>query len=243
MPELLQEVLARPQHPRCLRGRANDRGARPDREPRGLRRRRARVRPAGRGATLPGSSGELALFRPGRARRRPVERHADDDPQRERPRGPGMWCVSVEEEIFPSARSIEEQGVEEAERRLSLRRPDAGEEKLTLTARVVAPALGPHHEPSAFALPRRAARPARRARAAAAVVLAQLRLPRADPDLAAAHRPAVAFHGRQRPPRHPRRGRDHPDRARRRRHRPLRERRQRAQADARLRAAREDRLI
>ena len=55
---------------RGVRGRAHDRGARPDREPRGLRRRRAGVPARRRGAVavrLP--PGDLALLRPGRARR------------------------------------------------------------------------------------------------------------------------------------------------------------------------------
>ncbi len=79
--------------PRVARGRAHDRGARPDREPRGARRRRARVRERGAGAVaLAVPAGDLALLRPGRAaRRRERERpgDADDPPQRQGARVPG----------------------------------------------------------------------------------------------------------------------------------------------------------
>ena len=46
VPELIQAVLERTGVHRGVRGGADDRGARPDREPRGVRRRRARVRAA-----------------------------------------------------------------------------------------------------------------------------------------------------------------------------------------------------
>ena len=124
-----------------------------------------------------------------------------------------------------------------------LRRPDAGGGEADAHARVVTPALGPDDVAPALALPRRAPRTARRARAAAPLFVAQLRNPGPDARHRSANRPAVALDGRQRPSWDARRGCDHEDRAGRRRHRSLRGGRQRTQADARLRAAREDRLI
>ena len=76
-------------HPGGARGGADDRGAWPDREPRGARRRRARVQGRARGADPLGlPAGDLARLRPGRARRRAVARDPDDDPQRQGPRVP-----------------------------------------------------------------------------------------------------------------------------------------------------------
>ena len=77
-----------------------------------------------------------------------------------------VFVVGVEEEIFPSARSIEEQGVEE-ERRLFYVGLTRARGEADADARVLAPALGPDDRAPAVPLPRRAARPARRARAAA----------------------------------------------------------------------------
>ena len=132
-----------------------------------------------------------------------------------------VFVVGVEEEIFPSARSIEEQGVEE-ERRLFYVGVTRAEERLTLTHASSRLLWGrtTSHLPSRF-LDELPDAP-RRARAAAAVVVAQLRHAGADARHRAAQRPARALDGRQRPARHPRRGRDHADRAGRRRHRPLR---------------------
>ncbi len=233
VPELLQTVLERSGHARGVRGGADDRGAGPDREPGGVRRRRPRVRAAGRGADplrLP--AGDLALLRPGRARRGAVERDPDDDPQREGARVPGRLRRRRRGGDL-SQRALDRGAGRRGGAAALLRRPDAGGGAADADARVLAPALGADDEPPAFPLPRRAARPPRRAGAAAAVVVAQLRHVRADARPRPAQRPARALHRRQRPPRHPRRGRDHADRAGRRRHRPLRERRQRAQADAR----------
>ncbi len=74
--------------PRGTRGGADDRSARADREPRGARRRRARVRRRGAGAValrLP--AGDLAVLRPGRPPRRRGRSgrpgHAADAAQRE----------------------------------------------------------------------------------------------------------------------------------------------------------------
>ena len=83
---------------RVTRSRAYDRGARPHREPRGARRRRARVRrrcgrhSAGRAAAERLPAGDLALLRPGRSARRRRRRRrpgdADDAAQREGARVP-----------------------------------------------------------------------------------------------------------------------------------------------------------
>ena len=88
-----------------------------------------------------------------------------------------VFVVGVEEEIFPSARSIEEQGVEE-ERRLFYVGLTRAEEKLTLTHASSRLLWGRTTSAPALALPRRAARPPRRARAAAPVLVAELRLAR-----------------------------------------------------------------
>ena len=152
-----------------------------------------------------------------------------------------VFVVGVEEEIFPSARSIEEQGVEE-ERRLFYVGLTRAEEKLTLTHASSRLLWGrtTSHLPSRFLdeLPERHVERERLRpsswRSYGTPAQTQEIAPRTD-------HPSLV-HGRQRPPRHARRGRDHADRAGRRRHRSLRGRRQRAQADARLRSAREDRL-
>ena len=172
VPELLQTVLERSRHARGVRGRADDRGARPDREPRGLRRRRPRVRAAGRGADavrLP--AGDLALLRPGRARRGAVERDPDDDPQREGARVPRRLRRRRRGGDLPE-RPLDRGAGRRGGAAPLLRRPDAGGGEADADARVVAPALGPDDEPPAVALPRRAARPPRRARAAAPVLVA-----------------------------------------------------------------------
>ena len=69
--ELVENVLGRSRLPRGARGRADDRGARPDREPAGARRRRAAstTRAGGRALALRLPPGDLALLRPGRAAR------------------------------------------------------------------------------------------------------------------------------------------------------------------------------
>ena len=76
-------------HAGGARGRADDRGAGADREPRGARRRDPRVQGRARGADAVGlPPGDLARLRPGRARRRGIARDADDDPQRQGARVP-----------------------------------------------------------------------------------------------------------------------------------------------------------
>ena len=153
-----------------------------------------------------------------------------------------VFVVGVEEEIFPSARSIEEQGIEE-ERRLFYVGLTRAEEQLTLTHASSRLLWGrtTAHLPSRFLdeLPDRHVERERLRPSS----WRSYGTPAQTRDIAPRARPARALDRRQRPPRHARRGRDHADRAGRRRHRPLRGRRQRAEADARLRAAREDRLI
>ena len=119
--------------------------------------------------TLSGFLQEISLFSDaGRARRREVSNvtlmtihNAKGLEFR------AVFVVGVEEEIFPSARSIEEQGIEE-ERRLFYVGLTRARGAADAHARLVAPALGTDDAQPALALPRRAARPARRARAAAA---------------------------------------------------------------------------
>jgi DNA helicase-2/ATP-dependent DNA helicase PcrA len=100
-----------------------------------------------------------------------------------------VFVVGVEEEIFPSARSIEEQGVEE-ERRLFYVGLTRAEEKLTLTHASSRLLWGRTTSHLPVPLPRRAARPPRRARAAAPVLLAELRLAAQTRDIAPRDRPA-----------------------------------------------------
>ena len=187
-------------------------------------------------------AGDLALLRPGCARRRgAVERDADDDPQRERAGVPSGLRRRRRGGDLPE-RPLDRRAGRRGGAPALLRRPDAGRGEADAHARVVAPALGADDLAPPLAFSRRASGPARRARAAAPLLVAELRHARSDPGDRAPHGSSFAVHGRQRPPRHARRGRDHADRAGRSRHRSLRGRRQRAQADARLRSAREDRL-
>ena len=167
-------------HARGVRGGADDRGAGPDREPGGIRRRGARVRAAGRGADpvrLP--AGDLALLRPGRARRGAVERDADDDPQREGARVPRRLRRRGRGGDLPE-RAFDRGAGRRGGAAALLRRPDPGRGEADADARVLAAALGPDDEPPALPLPRRAARPPRRARAVAPLLVAQLR--HAGPD-------------------------------------------------------------
>ena len=152
-----------------------------------------------------------------------------------------VFVVGVEEEIFPSARSIEEQGVEE-ERRLFYVGLTRAEEKLTLTHASSRMLWGrtTAHLPSRFLdeLPERHVERERLRPSS----WRSYGTPAQTREIAPRERPSGARDRRQRPPWHARRGRDHADRARRRRHRPLRRGRQRTEADARLRSAGEDRL-
>ena len=235
-------------HARGVRGRADDRGARPDREPGGVRRRRPRVRPAGRGADavrLP--AGDLALLRPGRARRGAVERDPDDDPQREGARVPRRVRRRRRGGDLPERALDRGAGRGGGAAALLVGRPPVGltraEEKLTLTHASSRLLWGrtTSHLPSRFLdeLPDRHVERERLRPSS----WRNYGTRRADAGDRTARRPSRPVDRRQRPSRHPRRGRDHADRAGRRRHRALRRRRQRAQADARLRPAGEDRLI
>mgnify|MGYP003694561949 CR=1 FL=1 len=134
MPELLQTVLERSGTLDAYEAGAHDRGARPDREPRGVRRRRPPVRRRqSEEPTLSGFLQEISLY---------SDQDALDGEQSNvtlmtihNAKGlefRAVFVVGVEEEIFPSARSIEEQGVEE-ERRLFYVGLTRAEEKLTLT--------------------------------------------------------------------------------------------------------------
>ena len=156
----------------------------------------------------------------------------------------GVFLIGMEEGIFPHSRSIEDNEIEE-ERRLAYVGMTRAMEKLTLTHAMARSLYGrrEYNLPSRFLdeLPA-----GRRARAAAAVVVVGLRL--AARQTAAAptrerERHPVAADGRLGPARLARRGRRDPDRARRGRHGALRDGPERAEADARVRAAREDRLM
>ena len=145
-----------------------------------------------------------------------------------------VFMIGMEEGIFPHARSIEEQGLEE-ERRLAYVGMTRAEERLVAHARERPLALGQPLVQPRLALPGRAAGQPRRAQSPQAGLVVGLRL--ADGRDAALGR-AVALDRRLGPSRDAGRGGRDRDRARRPRHRALRERRQRAAADARLRAAR-----
>ncbi len=156
-----------------------------------------------------------------------------------------VFLIGMEEGIFPHSRSIEDNEIEE-ERRLAYVGMTRAMEKLTLTHAMARALYGRREYNLAVPLPRRAAGRGR-ARAAAALVVVELRL--RAPDRAAvgadpgAERDPVAADRRLRPPRLARRGRRDPDRGRRARHRAVREGPERAEADARVRAAGEDRLM
>ena len=87
-----------------------------------------------------------------------------------------VFLIGMEEGIFPHARSIEEQGIEE-ERRLAYVGMTRAKERLTLTHASARSLWGTRALQPAVALPRRAAGARGRARAAAARV-AGLRLAR-----------------------------------------------------------------
>ena len=90
VPELRRARARAQRLPRGARGRADDRGAGPDREPAGARRRRARVPgERGREPTLSAFLQEISLFSDQDALRGGAQpRHADDAPQREGARVP-----------------------------------------------------------------------------------------------------------------------------------------------------------
>src|SRR5581483_5441497 len=224
--------------PRCAAGRADDRGAGPDREPPGARRRRPGVPAAKSGAEplrLP--PGDLALLGPGRDPRRAEPRHADDPAQRQGPRVQGRVHDRDGGGDLP-ARPCNRGAGRGGGAAPLLRRDDARAGVARANARDLALALGqPHLQPS-VAIPRRAARGGRAGRAPATGVVERLRGAR-DP---AARRAAGARRRRLGSARHAWRGRRPAGRAGRRRHRAVRRRRRRAPADARVRAAREDRV-
>ena len=89
-----------------------------------------------------------------------------------------VFLIGMEEGIFPHSRSIEDNEIEE-ERRLAYVGMTRAMEKLTLTHAMARVALRPARLQPAVALPRRAAG-RRGARAAAALVVVELRLRAAD---------------------------------------------------------------
>ena len=156
-----------------------------------------------------------------------------------------VFLIGMEEGIFPHSRSIEDNEIEE-ERRLAYVGMTRAMEKLTLTHAMARSLYGrrEYNLASRFLdeLPDAVER--ERLQPSSWSSYGSERQLRASAGPAArAHGDPVAADRRLRAARLAGRGRRHPHRARRPRHRPLRERRQRAQADARVRAAREDRLM
>ena len=224
--ELVEDVLERSGYIDVARGRAHDRGAGPDREPPGARRRRAGV-PASRrrSPTLSSFLQEISLY-------------SDQDAIR----GDGslvtlmtlhnakglefraVFMIGMEEGIFPHARSIEEKAIEE-ERRLGLRRHDARERAADAhcTRRRACCSAG------ATTTSRRASSTSsRRARRARAAAPARGRATAARAGDRAAHGRPDLLTGDSVRHDDARRGRRHADRGRRRRHGALRRRRHRA---------------
>ena len=150
-----------------------------------------------------------------------------------------VFLVGMEEGVFPHARSIEEQGIEE-ERRLAYVGLTRAQERLTLTHAATRSLWGSrdYRRPSRFLeelpedeIERERLRP---------TSWTGYNAPRV---VAGALRPgAGSLDRRLRSPLDARRGRRRPYRGRRHRHRPLRAGRRRAPAHARLRAAGEGRV-
>ena len=95
-----------------------------------------------------------------------------------------VFMIGMEDGIFPHSRSIEENDIEE-ERRLCYVGMTRAKERLTMTHAIAPLALRPQRHEPAVALPRRAARGRRRARAAAAGVVVELRRAAVEPVRAA----------------------------------------------------------
>ena len=124
--------------------------------------------------------GDLALLRPGRHPRRGEPRHADDAPQREGPRVPRRLHDRHGGGDLPAlalARGGDARGGAAAR----VRRHDARAGAAHAHARVLALAVGQPQLQPAVALPRRAPRRGRRARAAASRVVEGLRRPEVAP--------------------------------------------------------------
>ena len=235
VPELVERVLEQDRVHRRARGRAHDRGAGPPREPRGARWGGPGV-PGRRGRAVPVElpPGDLALRRPGRAPRRAEPRHADDAPQRQGARVPSRLHDRDGGGDLP-ALALARGGDAGGGAAPRVRRHDPREGTVDAHARLVAIALGlPELQPS-VALHRRAPRARRRARAASAHVLVELR--NAAAEGRAAHGRPGSLDRRQRPARNARRGRRDRDRRGRGGHRSVC-RRRRAPPDPRVRAAR-----
>ena len=187
-------------------------------------------------------AGDIARLRPGRSGRGRRARDADDDPQREGARVPR--CVPDRDggRHLPALtldRGQRDRGGAPAR----VRRHDACDGEVDPDPRNGAFALRPSRVQPPVALHRRA--PGRgRAREAAAVVVDGVRLGTAVTTAGPrGNRDSLAADGRLGPARLARRRRGDQDRVGWARHRPVREGRKRAKADARVRAAREDRLM
>ena len=144
--------------PRGARGGADDRGAGPHGEPPGARRRRAGVPEQAAEPSLSGFLQEISLY-------------SDQDALRGEQESlvtlmtlhnakglefGAVFLIGMEEGIFPHARSIEEQGIEE-ERRLAYVGMTRAKERLTLTHASARSLYGSARVQPPLALPRRAA--------------------------------------------------------------------------------------
>ena len=148
-----------------------------DREPRGARRGRAGVRGlGGRAVALVVPAGDLALLRPGRAprRRRCRPGHADDAPQREGARVPRRLHARDGGGDLP-ALALDRGGRGRGGAPPLLRRDDAREGAADDAACRPPLALRAKRREPAVSVPRRAPGGGRRARAAAADVVVELR--------------------------------------------------------------------
>ena len=143
----LVEAVLEDRLPRCARGGADDRVARSNREPRGARRCRSRVRLGCTGAVALGlPAGDLAVLRSGRAARRRRRRgrtgHAADPPQRQGPRVPRRVHARSRGRDLP-ARPLARGELARGGAAALLRRHDAGEGAADLDAHDAAQSVRP----------------------------------------------------------------------------------------------------
>ena len=244
--ELIEAVLETLRLPRDPRGGADDRVARPRREPPGARRRRARVRGAGRRAfALRLPPGHLAPLRPGRDLRTTSESlvtlmtiHNAKGLE-----FGAVFLIGMEEGDLP-ARPLDRGAGDRggaAARYVGMTR---AKERLTLTHTLSRSLFGTRALQPRLPLPRRVAAERDRARAAAAVLVVELRVA-GERGAGPAGRPVACALATGDSVRHASLGEGvvTAHRARRHRHDPLRRGRHRAAAHARVRPAREDRVV
>ncbi len=177
--ELLERVLERSGYLDALEAERTIEARGQNREPRGARRRRARVR-GRRGAgpvSVPVPSGDLTALRPGRARRGEHRAgDADDPPQREGPRVPRRLHARDGGRDLP-AHALVGGELGRGGAAPLLRRHDAREGAADDDPRDAPLALRAHRHEPAVAVPRRAAGRRGRARAPRAHVVVRVRSP------------------------------------------------------------------